>query len=128
MAALAKAGNTHHAVALGRYRYVFRIMQRRNIRPHQRGGTVRHHVARHTARKIQKGALQRRADQPSAVAALFTVAYGELGVRRYAECGLRVVRKIIVYIAHPGFFVRAQQNAQRVGQRLSALFKKFGHV
>ena len=36
--------------------------------------------------------------------------------------------KIIIDVAHAGFLVRAQQDAQRIGQCFAALFEELGHV
>ena len=96
---------------------------------HRAGSAVRHGVVGDAALERRDDAvLKLRADELAVEAALLAVADRELGVRRKAEGGHRVMLGVVVYVVHVRLLVGTQQGTHGVFQRRAAVLQVLQRV
>ena len=90
---------------------------------------VGHCIVSHTAAKIHDSPVLKGKDcKIAAQASLFTVAQGELRVRRKQEYRLLIVADVILHILHAALLITPCHHAQAVGKGGAQILKKLSHI
>ena len=127
--ALARRGDAGTALAVGDDGKALGGGQTGGVGPHHGLGDAGHRVRGSTARERDHHALglgNGLAGKRTAVAPLFAVTHGELGVGGEQEGRVVVALAVIGHVGHASLLVRAEQEAQRVGE--TRRFSRVLHV
>ena len=117
MRSFAGRSDLRAAFAVGRNGNAISIRQVGSVGLHHGLGDAGHRVRGRAARELQHDAVgDGLADQLAVVATLLAVAHGELGIGREQERRIVVMLVVVGHVGHAGFFVRAEQEADGVGE------------